>query len=987
MICNRHINGSGQTIGITALLRFTALLALCVSLIFPAGVRAWTRIGPWGGVIHDLAQHSSVSDTIFAGTAEGLYLFDGTFPWQVITGTESMRVIKALPDPARSALYFISPSDPLDFSYDDQNPQGALYKLDLNSYALSTLITGNVSDVVVAGDGDLLAAVNSGSVGMIHRFENGSAVLNTINIDPADPLIIYALHASPGADTVFAVRNLDKYRSNVFISDDTGLTWSSDYSEADTSGSQNNSNFITMGQDSSGVPLIGTDDGRVLSRALGSWNQHGLVSADACSPDGLPPYMIIRFVNDSSGNTFALLREHDWNFWSPNCGPQGFFQMPASASTSWTRYTGYDGVSSRVAVLETTPGYDWVAFDDAGVRRTTAGSGGPGEDADRGIVADIRLSGVTVDPRSDDRCIAFGNPGTKEGRFWASGIYEHRSGTWKRLVQDQFVTPTGSDNQQVIRESGFLSCSISSEDPSIIWIGGNDSGLLRGEQISAGSWTYSWDRKYLRGTNPGDFVYDVVIDPFDGDTVWWATGRGIHITTNDGLTRTQLTADLDIRDLDIEMVEPSQRKYIAGMKHFGGPTQPGLLTSDDGISWTPLLFDGLSIHATAFQPLPWVTDIRALAGPSIDLTQGVALGASTSWYVDSAFNNPTGFPNNPIFQNIDTPLGWDRDRYADAYAVVWRNDLTTVRGLYHSQAGAIDGIPGLAWTDIAASVPYAPAGVAVDPKDGGLLWMATVGGGVYTLQTGNFLDTTIPSFPLGSGLEITDSSLVTKTISLRWTAPGDDGDLPGWADRYELYYRNDHAINSTADFSGAFTVSVDRPQISHYVENLTIDIGPTPQDIYHFAIRALDELSMPSAIQTATAIPSTPNQGGGGGGGGGGCFIATAAYGSSMEPELDTLRSYRDGYLKDRAWGRALLELYYRFSPDQAAIIAESPELRWITRGFLSPIIASLQGTHSSTAIPALIGLMVVVMPIIMLAAAIWWIGKYLVRRRNLSET
>ncbi|MCX5869122.1 MAG: hypothetical protein NTY00_00490 [Deltaproteobacteria bacterium] len=69
------------------------------------------------------------------------------------------------------------------------------------------------------------------------------------------------------------------------------------------------------------------------------------------------------------------------------------------------------------------------------------------------------------------------------------------------------------------------------------------------------------------------------------------------------------------------------------------------------------------------------------------------------------------------------------------------------------------------------------------------------------------------------------------------------------------------------------------------------------------------------------------------------CFIATAAYGSLLDPHVQILRLFRDKYLSNNESGRMFVRLYYHYSPQVAEFIAAQPALRLIVRIFLFPLI------------------------------------------------
>ena len=107
------------------------------------------------------------------------------------------------------------------------------------------------------------------------------------------------------------------------------------------------------------------------------------------------------------------------------------------------------------------------------------------------------------------------------------------------------------------------------------------------------------------------------------------------------------------------------------------------------------------------------------------------------------------------------------------------------------------------------------------------------------------------------------------------------------------------------------------------------------------------------SLQSSTSDPNLTNNSahvdmilattGGSAAGGGGCFIATAAYGSYLDPHVQVLRAFRDRQLLTNGLGRAFVRIYYRYSPAAAAWIARSRLSRGVVRLILAPLIFGIE--------------------------------------------
>jgi len=161
--------------------------------------------------------------------------------------------------------------------------------------------------------------------------------------------------------------------------------------------------------------------------------------------------------------------------------------------------------------------------------------------------------------------------------------------------------------------------------------------------------------------------------------------------------------------------------------------------------------------------------------------------------------------------------------------------------------------------------------------------------------------------------------------------------------------------------------------ISLKAKSDTIDFGNNKNLVFSTALSGTetDYTTANNQRQDNVIIPKTPSCADEDGyydsDGSDACFIATAAYGSALEPHVKALRDFRDRYLRHTAVGRAFIRFYYRYSPPVAAVIARHGLLRLLARALLTPIV------------------LVIEFPLRMLAAGAVALGVLFVRRRGLA--
>ena len=182
-------------------------------------------------------------------------------------------------------------------------------------------------------------------------------------------------------------------------------------------------------------------------------------------------------------------------------------------------------------------------------------------------------------------------------------------------------------------------------------------------------------------------------------------------------------------------------------------------------------------------------------------------------------------------------------------------------------------------------------------------------------------------------------------LTFQWSPNPDSDEVAG----YKIYYKaglSGPPYNGRGAIEGDSPITIPLREIYHplypeyTIRNLDDDqplrFVITAYDVYGFESEYSNELCYNCDAATYSSSTSTTSSeddliSG--------CFIATAAYGSPIEPHVEILKDFRDQFLLPNKYGKKFVALYYQYSPPIAEIIAKHRMLKLTVRLALFPIV------------------------------------------------
>jgi hypothetical protein len=206
---------------------------------------------------------------------------------------------------------------------------------------------------------------------------------------------------------------------------------------------------------------------------------------------------------------------------------------------------------------------------------------------------------------------------------------------------------------------------------------------------------------------------------------------------------------------------------------------------------------------------------------------------------------------------------------------------------------------------------------------------------LLTVDAQPIIDTTAP----GPITQLAPSSVAASTATLSFTAPGSNGTI-GTVSGYEVRVRANDPMTPDNFASSMLVAATITPTPAGTTQTVQVT-NLLPETQYWVGVRAYDECHNEDDIaitQLTTTVPLNGRVDA--------CFVATAAYGSTMANDVEMLRHFRDAVLHSTAFGELFIETYYTFGPPVAGVVGSSDLLRATARAVLDPVVALVRKTR-----------------------------------------
>ncbi|MFH1672120.1 MAG: CFI-box-CTERM domain-containing protein [Pseudomonadota bacterium] len=180
--------------------------------------------------------------------------------------------------------------------------------------------------------------------------------------------------------------------------------------------------------------------------------------------------------------------------------------------------------------------------------------------------------------------------------------------------------------------------------------------------------------------------------------------------------------------------------------------------------------------------------------------------------------------------------------------------------------------------------------------------------------------------PVGGALNLLPPTVFNQPVTISLPCPGvvDTSTL-------NIYYYTGETWILACDSAGNIKPDADDWMVAGSRQNFNEEIKI---QVYHFSgVQAA--ITLPSGASGDSVVKVSDS----GGSSGGGCFIATAAFGSYMEPHVQLLRDFRDLHLLSNTPGRWFVRTYYRYGPIAAHYINNNPYWKPVVRVALMPLV------------------------------------------------